>query len=435
MMRIHDIKNSLRRLRLVAVALAAFAAGGCDLDVSNPNAVTPEEVFENIDGVLAAAVGMQDIYANAMADFVQASALVTDEWGTRSQALLAWTSLLTGENFEDSYGTVEDPWAAAYRVIAAADNLIEGAPAVGLAPTFENAVLSLAHLYRGMALGQLYLHYASAPLAIDQDNPPAVDRAEVLAAALSAFDQAAAHWAATDPDELSGFNTRVLAPGFDMEETIEAMRARYNLFAGNWQAAMNAAESVDLSVLSVIPYSGTDENPIYDLSLETAYVAGLQSFVDDAEPGDERVEFWIDLATAGPQSNTDTMLVHLGQYSDPGDDFPVYLPDEMRLIRAEAHARLGQLEEARNLINAVRTQCESAVNEPVACLPPLTDAELATLEDVLAQIAYERRYELYMQGLRWEDVRRLDAYIAADAWLAFLPIPEQECLANTNIDC
>ena len=61
---------------------------------------------------------------------------------------------------------VEDPWAASYRVIRAADNLLEGAPEVGLSPTFESAILALAQLYRGMALGQLYLNYERAPLAI-----------------------------------------------------------------------------------------------------------------------------------------------------------------------------------------------------------------------------------------------------------------------------
>ena len=436
MMNRHTNTNRrLRRLPLVAVALAAFAAGGCDLDLSNPNAATPEEVFSDIDGVIAVAVGMQDIYAEAVADFVQGSALVSDEWGTRSLALLAWTSLLTGENFEDSYGTVEDPWAASYRVIRAADNLIEGAPEVGLSPTFESAILSLAHLFRGMALGQLYLNYEQAPLAIGEDNPPAVDRAQILEAALAAFDQAETHWAATDPGELTGFNTRVLGPGFDMGATIDAMQARYNLFAGNWQEAMDAAEEVDLTVLSVLTYGGTDQNPIYDLSFDAAYVAGLQSFVDDAEAGDQRVDFWIDLTAPAPQSNTDTALVQFGQYAAPGDDFPVYLPDEMRLIRAEAHARLDQFAEARTLVNEVRTQCTSAITEPVACLAALPATALDTQDELLAQIAYERRYELYSQGLRWEDMRRLDAYIPAEAWLQFLPIPQQECLANTSIDC
>ena len=66
----------------------------------------------------------------------------------------------------------------------------------------------------------------------------------------------------------------------------------------------------------------------------------------------------------------------------------------------------------------------------------LLDAEeLDTQEALLDQIAYERAYELYSQGLRWEDARRLPEQVQASMWLRFLPIPLQECLANTGIDC
>jgi hypothetical protein len=108
----------------------------------------------------------------------------------------------------------------------------------------------------------------------------------------------------------------------------------------------------------------------------------------------------------------------------------LYLPDEMKLIAAEAHARLGNLPQARILINQVRTQTSSTVDEPVAGLTARTDAQLATLDAVLRQIAYERRYELYMQGLRWEDTRRLP--VTTSVTMEFLPLPASECRTNTN---
>lgn len=420
---------------LVFVLAAAVFATGCDLDLLNPNALTQEEVLSDADGIIALAVGMQDRYASNIDVYVQAPALVTDEWGTKSLALLAWTSLLTGENFDRSYtSTVEAPWAASYQVIKAADNLIEAAPQAELGPSFRAALTALGHLYRGMALGQLYLHFESAVLAVDTDNPPAVGRDQVLQEALAALESARNTWAQTDPAELAGFNNRVVNAEFDVGATIDAMLARYHLFAGEWQQALDAAERVDPTVLSLWEYFPPDENPIFDLSFDAQYVAGLQSWADMAEEGDQRVDFWVDLDADAPQSNTDTALVELRQYSSTTDPFPVYLPDEMTLIRAEAHARLGNLATARELVNEVRTQCESAVEEPVACLPELSAEELDTEAELLAQIAYERRYELYMQGLRWEDMRRLDV-IPNTYTMEFLPIPLQECLANTSISC
>lgn len=427
---------SIMRLRALITLLAiGSVATACELDLQNPNAVTEEDVLTSFEGVIALAVGMQDIYAGNVDNFVQAPALISDEWGTKSLSLLAWTSLLTGENFDDGYGTVEAPWAASYRVIGVANDLIAAAPEVGLAPSFAGAIQALGHLYRGMALGQLYLHYERAPLAVDQDNPPAEDRDAVLQEAIASLERADSVWATVDPDELAGFESRVVGPGFMTGETIDAMLARFHLFAGNWEEAQTAAEQVPEDVLSVLDYAGTDINPIYDLSFQANYVAGLQSFVDGAEAGDERVAFWVDLSAPAPQSNTDSALVELGQYATPTDPYPLFLPDEMKLIRAEAHTRQGEYGLARDLVNEVRTQCTAAVEEPVACLGEMTVAELDSEEELLTQIAYERAYELYMQGLRWEDMRRLDAYLVNDAWLDFLPIPQQECLANTSITC
>ncbi len=70
--------------------------------------------------------------------------------------------------------------------------------------------------------------------------------------------------------------------------------------------------------------------------------------------------------------------------------------------------------------------------EPDAGLPALPDEALDTLDEVLAQIAYERRYELYEQGLRWEDMRRLGEYIDEAPTYDFFPIPRQECITNAN---
>jgi hypothetical protein len=114
----------------------------------------------------------------------------------------------------------------------------------------------------------------------------------------------------------------------------------------------------------------------------------------------------------------------------------VYLPDEMRLIKAEAFTNLGTLDSAAFYVNAVRTQASSSLDEPVADLPALDPAtDLDTAAELLAQIAYERRYELYMQGLRWEDTRRLGESVTTTPVFSFLPTPQQECNANPNAGC
>jgi starch-binding outer membrane protein, SusD/RagB family len=435
----HRIGAVTMSIRTVMVAaLVSLTVAGCDLNLQNPNAPTQDAVLSDIEGLKAVAVGMQEEYASNIDTYVQAPALVTDEWGTKSRALLAWISLMTGENFDNTYGTVEGPWAASYRVIKAANTLIEGVPQSSLGPGFQAGMMALAKLFKGMALGQLYLQYQQAPINVSSDQPVFAPRAEVLDSALALFASAKADLQGVSASDLGGFNSSVKGTGLDLMNTINAMIARYSLFAGQYQNAMDAADAVDLTVLSTFDYVSPAVNPINDLAFRTDYVAGLQSFANEAAAGDQRPAYWLQVNASAPQGNpTDTLLYDFNQYRNTGDPFPIYFPDEMKLIKAEALVDLGAANyaQAAALINEVHTQTTSPVNEPLAGMSAIPAANLSTETELLTQIAYERRYELYMQGLRWEDMRRLGNYITNTYTMEFLPTPQQECLSNSNAGC
>jgi len=143
----------------------------------------------------------------------------------------------------------------------------------------------------------------------------------------------------------------------------------------------------------------------------------------------------VDTLAAPPAGNPPTLqLAQFKFYGTRNAPFQVYLPGEMLLIKAEAEAQLGDLPSAINDINAVRTKSGTTLT-PGAQLPPLTAAQLATKNQVLAEIAYERKYELFSQGLRWEDLRRLGSVIGVQPKLTFLPMPQGECNTNPNAGC
>src|SRR5690606_8690827 len=149
----------------------------------------------------------------------------------------------------------------------------------------------------------------------------------------------------------------------------------------------------------------------------------------EAEAGDQRVDYWVEASTfEGANGKT---LDELNQYMGRAENLPVYLPDEMRLIRAEVRARAGNLPEAIALINEVRKQCSAPVDEPVACLPPLTAGDLPTQSAVLQEILRQRRYELYLQGVRYSDLRRFGQPMAFE----WLPLPNIECSRNPALGC
>ncbi|HEX6589867.1 MAG TPA: RagB/SusD family nutrient uptake outer membrane protein [Longimicrobiales bacterium] len=420
--------------------IGALAITACDLDLQNPNAPTAEEVASDTESLIAAAVGMQGDYALQFDEFVQASALVSDEWGTGTASLLSYRTLFDEpQNLEETFGVVEEPFAAAYEVVDDADFLIANVPQVIEEGGVRTGILALANLFRGMALGMVALQYEEAPVDISVEHPVPRPRVEVLDAAITSLEGARTLVGTLTDDQLEGLvAARVVPSSFDIPNTIDAMLARYYLVragitdnATDYAAAATAAARVDLSAVSQFRYTGVAENPIYNLSEELNYVRPLYSFLTDAEAGDDRPAFWVD-ETATPTAGVpDSLLLPLDQYDNAEDPIYAYLPDEMLLIQAEAAARQGDFATARDFINEVRT----GGADPLANLPELTVAELDTEDEVLRQIAYERRYELYMQGLRWEDMRRLDAYIDSEPTIEFLPYPQQECVTNPNANC
>jgi hypothetical protein len=113
--------------------------------------------------------------------------------------------------------------------------------------------------------------------------------------------------------------------------------------------------------------------------------------------------------------------------------FPVYVPAEMLLIKTEAEAQVNGLPSAMTDINAMRTKSGTA-NTPGAQLPALTVASLDT-EGQGTGADGERRYELFSQRLRWEDLRQLGTFIGMEPKVDFLSMSRNECNTNRNVSC
>lgn len=420
------------RKAVPAVAALALGATACHLDLTNPNAPTEEAVVTSLSGLLAVGVGMQGQFAQAIDDYMVTNSLVTDEWGTQTKALISYQSLLTGENFDRSYLVVGAPWSASYSVIKSANTVLAGADNVGLGAGLRAGTVSLAKLFKAMAFGMLIQQYDQVPVEVSATGSVPQPRAVVMDTILTLLESARSDIAGVSDADLAGFRTRVAGTGLDLRNTIDAMLARYYLIAGRYDDAITAANRVSLTTLSVLSYPAPTRNPIENLAFQIGYVAGLKSFADQAEPGDRRPAYWLNTAIAGPKGNPDSVLLFLRKYSTPQEPFPLYLPDEMKLIKAEAYARTNQLSQALALVNEVRTQTSSPVDEPVAGLPPVV---LLTQGEILAEIARQRRYELYEQGLRWEDTRRFGPALTTVPTQPFLPIPSQECNTNPSNPC
>jgi starch-binding outer membrane protein, SusD/RagB family len=432
-----------RHVYLLALAAPALLSA-CDLDLTNPNTPPEDVVLGTPDGIIALATGMQGQFAGTavgsgmVLNAVRTPALVTDEWGTTTRALAADQSLQSGVGVDASFGVVTSPYSTGFRVIRSAESLLANAPQVGLGTGMLAGVTALAKTYKAMTLGILATQYQQVPVSARLEGNPLRPRAVVLDSVIGLLASARADLASVPVAQLADFRTRVQGSSYDLGQVIDAMTARYELMRGNYAAAITAAAAVPLNRLNTFTYPDPNRNPIWGYAHSLLYVAALNEFVTEAEPGDLRPSYW----TRTDQAAFAGRLAPLRNLRRPdavtgrNDAYPIFLPDEMRLIQAEARARLGDLEAARALVNAVRTQSSSTLDEPAAGLPPLTAEQMDTLDEALQRIAYERRYELYMQGLRWEDIRRIGAALAGETpSINFLPLPQGECLYNPEAPC
>ena len=432
----------LYKLRTTVIAAVVLVlAGGCDLDVSNPNSATEDDVLGSADGIRAFVIGMQGTYSGDAYPAVALNTGIT----TRELAInTTFTSLIELE----AGGTALPPensrtnaiWNDFTRVISMCDQLLANAPNVITDEAELSGIIALTHVYKAMSLGYLIQSFEQVPIN-SGDNAEFSSREAVLAEAISLLDDALTLITNTPPS--ASFNNNIMLSGFDLENTIHAMLARYNLFAGNYQAAINASNEVDPTATSVFTFDGSiSRNPIYvgvtsgDEGQEYAPRDGFGTPL--TESGDERIDFYLVSADLTSTPNGFDIDDLSGFFATPSQSIPVYLPGEMNLIRAEAYVQTDQPGLAVNEIDAIRTK--EASQDPFgvgANLPAYTggtdDASL------LEEIYYQRSAEMYLSGMRFEDARRLgrpvppdNPPLTAERNRVYYPYPTQERQNNPN---
>jgi hypothetical protein len=419
----------ISRMKVCAVAMLVGATAACDLDLQDPNIPTEEEVISSPTTLAQVVVGLQAEYSGQLADPITTTAMVTNELGAGEATFESYRVVDTGSQpATNDFGFSTGTWSGQYRVVRIADVVIANAGNVGFGPGTVSGIIAIGKLYKAMALGNLIQIYERIPLDVSPTNrsPQFTDRAAVLDAIITLLEEAEAQLQQTPAS--AEFTAQMVAPGFDLLNTIRAMLARYNLIAGNLDAADAAAASVDPDVFSEFQFSATDPNPVWNLAVNGGNSTAMRPkdvWRLEAEAGDERVDYWVvEADSQGFASPLDSF----NRYSEQSHSIPAYLPDEMTLIRAEVAARQNRLLDALGFVNDVRTPCSSPLDEPVACLPALTLVDVPTQEAMLDEILRQRRYELYLQSLRWSDLRRFGEPVKYE----WMPVSIAECDRNTN---
>jgi len=416
---------SRRALRgSIAFVLAITIPSACELDINNPNAAPEEAVLTSVAGIRALAIGMQGKFGNALEEGIYIPGLVSGELGntnatqSTTREFQRFPTPSANSAIDPTNLDVLDLWVKNYIVVKAANQIIDNVDAVGFAPTTRAGIAALAKLHKAMAFGQLIEAFERIPIATT-DDPVFADRATVLAEILSLL--------ASARTDLSGdtlsteFRNTILAPGFDLLNTVRVMQARYSLAAGNYADALAFANEVPPTATSTVVQTSTDPNPLRDLYHGSRFFGAIASYRTNAEAGDTRVNAntmaTALIATGGAS------LVETNLFTSVASPIPLFSQDELTLIRAEAYARSTppRLVEAITEINIVRGR---------AGLLPKTAVDLPTQQAVLDEIYRQRTYSLFSTGLHWADQRRFGRI--AEAKVRYLPYPFAERATNLN---
>ncbi len=410
------------RLRSIPALLLAAITGACELETTNPNAATQEGVLTTVAGIRALAIGMQGRTGNAREENITIPGLISGELGNTSatqsttREFQNFPVATSNTAIEETNVDLLDLWVKNYAVVKSANDILENIDNVTFAPGTSAGLTALAKLHKAMAFGFLIEAFERIPL--DQ-SPGAqfVERPAVLAEILSLLESAEAD--ATGTPLSAEFTGSILAPNFDLLNTIRAMQARYSLAAGDNAAALAFANEVPANASSVIIYSSTDINTLADLFHRSRFFGAISTFRTAAEAGDTRVAQFTTATAFAALGGASTFETNI--FLTDASPIPVFTQDELTLIRAEALARLNRLPEAIAQINIVRAR---------AGLAPKTAADLPTQAAVLDEIFRQRTYSLFATGLHWADERRFGKLSLAK--VRYLPYPLQVRATNPN---
>ncbi len=425
-MKKHTIKDSLKWL----FAFCILSSIGCKKDYINPSAATDQQVFSSARGLTGVATGLQRVYsasrASSLYNVITADAFLTNQVSILNQGNTAEYQLFLGGGSVDGTNTILGGlWTSSNKIIYDADLVITNAENLA-DKAFASGLIGYASIFKALAIGNMAMFWEKVPEGIGA-NINFIDRVDGFNQAIATIDKALA---AINANAVSPAFVSNIPAGIDIVNTLNALKARYSLFAGNFAQALTAANAVDLTKKSTLNYDAINLNPLFETVTSTnnvyAVIDSVMGLPAGVQPdvADQRVPFYISTNPSAPRFRVK------GFGGATTSSYPLYLPGEITLIKAEAYARQNQLPEAVTELNKILTKTPASDPFGVGANLPAY-AGPVTQADILLEIYRQRRIELFMSGLSLEDMRRFERP-NTERKRNFFPYPFRERDNNPN---
>lgn len=406
---------------------------GCKKDYTDPSRANEEQALNSPRGLTGVAIGLQRVYtlgrASNLYNSVTINGLTTNELIVVNTGNTAEVQLAAGGTSVDgNHSMLTTFWSTLNKVIYDAGKVITNAANLS-DKGYASGLIAYASIFKALAIGNLAQFWEKVPADVGT-NVTFIDRVEGFKKAIAVIDEALAT-IATNPISAS-FPSSVPA-GIDIPNTLYALKARYSLFAGLYPEALAAANAVDLTKKSTFNFDALSLNPIFEVSTSTNNVVQVKDstlgLLPPLQPDlvDKRIPFYTSInATISPRYRIN------GFGAAAATQFPVYLPGEMTLIKAEVFARQAAPDLDNALIELNKVVTKQPSGDPFgvgaglpALVGPFTQAE------ILEQIYKHRSIELFMSGLKLEDMRRF-ARPVEERKRNLMPYPLRERDNNSN---
>ena len=418
--------NKYSRSFLAGVLL--FIAASCKKEYADPSGPSYDQAISSPNALADLTVGLQNWYTANRTSIVYTS--------------IATGSLLTGETYVVNAGNADEGqlfaggaslqntnavvtgmWSVSNKIIFDADRVLNNAAAIIPDVNYRSGVIAYASLFKALAIGNMSMFWTNVPDTTGTNVPFITSQqgyrkaVRVINGALNVLAQ----------DTISAAFKANIPAGINIVNTLNALKARYSLFAGDYDTALAAANKV--SGTSTFNYNTVITNPIFTLVTTTNNIyqvvdsamglpAGLQP-----DLADKRVPFYVGIGT-NPKFRVK------GFYTALTQSIPVFLPGEITLIKAECYARKDDPGNGLIELNKVVTKQPAADAFGVGADLPAANA---TTKDELLTLIYKHRHiELFMSGMELEDQRRFNRPVS-ERKRSWLPFPFVERNDNTNI--
>ena len=408
--------------------MVSFAS--CKKDFVNPNAPTSDQAYSSARGLVGINNGNQRIYslggASVLYGLVTANAFTTNEVILRNSGNVPEYQFSLGGASVDATNTIlANIWINSNKVIYDANSVIKAAEALN-DKAYASGLIAHASILKALALGNLSMLWEKVPDTIGK-NVTFSDRMVGFTKSINAIDKAIG---LVNANPISSNYTYEAASGIDYLNTLYALKARFLLFSGKNDEAITAANLVDLTKKSTFNYDAISPNPVFTTATATNNVyqaidstLGLPAALAPVA-ADGRIAFYTSInATVSPRFRIN------GFYNANTTAVPIYLPSEMTLIKAEAFARTNNLSSALTELNKVITKTAAA--DPFKVGAGLAASTASTATAILEEIYKNRCIELYMSGLKLEDMRRFGRPVS-ERKRNFFPYPFRERDGNPN---